>query len=45
MKIHLVRAELFHADGWMDRRTGETDAKMIIVTLHKFVNTPTNTKT
>jgi hypothetical protein len=31
-------------DRWMDRRTGETDTKMIIVTLHNSVKTPTDTK-
>ena len=42
MKITLVRADLFHADGWMDRWTDMTKP---IVAFHKFVNVSKNETT
>jgi hypothetical protein len=39
MKIHPVRAELSHADGWTDRRTYMT---MPIFAFRNFVNAPKN---
>jgi len=35
MKIHAVGTELFHADGWTDRRT---EMLSLIVTVCKFAN-------
>jgi hypothetical protein len=39
MKVRLVRAELFHADGRSDRRTdGQTDMTKLTVAFRLFVN-------
>ena len=38
MKIHPLRAELFHADGW-------TDIVKLIVAFRNFVNAPKNKDT
>jgi len=39
MKIHLVGAKFFHADGWAD---GQTDMTKLIVACHSFANAPKN---
>jgi hypothetical protein len=45
MKIHLVKAELYHADRRSDERTeghtdGQTYITKLIVALHKFLKKP-----
>jgi len=37
MKIRLMGAEMFHADGLKD---GQTDVKKLIVAIRKFANVP-----
>jgi hypothetical protein len=39
MKIHLVGDELFHVDGWTDKRT---DMTKLIVAFHSYANAPKN---
>jgi len=39
VKIHPVRAELFHADRWID---GRTDMPKLMVAFHNFANAPEN---
>ena len=43
VKIHPMRAELFHADGWTDGqadRQTQTDITKLIVTFHNFADVP-----
>jgi len=41
MKLHPLRAELFHEDGRKDR---QTDMTKLIVALHSFTKAPKSTK-
>ena len=41
MKIHLVEAEVIHADKVTD---GQTDNMKVIVAFHKYVNVSKNSK-
>ena len=45
MKISPVGAEMFHADGWTDRRTDRhTDKTKLIVPFHNVGNAPKTPK-